>query len=167
MVHTLEFSNTILGDFYKLLKRTFFCIGVFFFQRNWFLQEFFSEMDEPISKISKDRDRKGFDTRRHEAFLANRISDIPEKTGWILNCRFPSLWIWYDYDFFTILLRIFWRKFFGVKFCNMTPKGQIWNMTRMGSYYIAYERKSHEDSKYIKIKNIVCNMTPISTKLVF
>ena len=141
--------------------------GVFFFQRNGFLQEFFSEMNEPISKISKDRDRKGFDTRRHEAFLANRISDIPEKTGWILNCRFPSLWIWYDSDFFTNLLRIFWRKFFGVKFCNMTPKGQIWNMTRMGSYYIAYERKSHEDSKYIKIKNIVCNMTPISTKLVF
>ena len=56
-------------------------IGVFFFQRNGFLQEFFSEMDEPISKISKDRDRKGFDTRRDEAFLANRISDIPEKTG--------------------------------------------------------------------------------------
>ena len=124
-------------------------------------------MDEPISKISKDRDRKGFDTRRHEAFLANRISDIPEKTGWILNCRFPSLWIWYDFDFFTILLRIFWRKFFGVKFCNMTPKGQIWNMTRIGSYYIAYEKTFFgEIGKKSKMKSIL-NNRQYKIKLIF
>ena len=42
----------------------------------------------------------------------------------------------------------------------MTPKGQNTKMTRMGSYYIAYERKFHEDFKNIKVIFFWCNMTP-------
>ena len=35
------------------------------------LHEFFSEIDELIFKISKDRDKKVFDTRRYKAFLVH------------------------------------------------------------------------------------------------
>jgi hypothetical protein len=45
----------------------------------------------------------------------------------------------------------FFSKYFRVKLCNMTPKGQITKMIRMRSYYIANERKFDDDSKSIKI----------------
>ena len=70
-------------------------------------------------------------------------------------------------DFTAIRSEIFQRIILGVKFCNMTPKDQIWNMTRMGSYYIAYGRKFYHDSEYIKIIFLLCNMTPLWPKQEF
>ena len=114
-----------------------------------------------ILKFSKDSQRKGFGIHSGDIFVVGRISGILEKTGEILNCRFLGNCICYEYDFFTIRLKNFRAKFFGVKFCNITQKGQIWNMSRMGSYYIAYERKFYEDSKCIKNIFLLCNMTPL------
>ena len=62
----------------KMHKACFFFSGTVFVIQ---LHEFFSEMDDRIFKIPNDSESEGFDTRRDEAFLANRISDIPEKTG--------------------------------------------------------------------------------------
>ena len=49
------------------------------------LHEFFSEMDDLIFKVPNDSESEGFDTRREEAFLANRISGIPEKLKKIIE----------------------------------------------------------------------------------
>jgi hypothetical protein len=87
-------KNTNNLIFTKYLREIFlkenpnlFCVPIkacFFFSGTVFvikLHEFFSEMDDRIFKISNDSESEGLDTRRDEAFLANRISDIPEKTG--------------------------------------------------------------------------------------
>ena len=120
-----------------------------------------------IFKISNVSQRKGFGIHPKNIFVACRISGIPKKTGQIVNCRFLGHCICYVYDFFTIRLQIYWEIFFEVKFCNMTPKRSIWKMTRMGSYSMSYGRKFYGDSENMKIIFFWCNMTPLSTKLVF
>ena len=48
---------------------------------------------------------------------------------------------------------VYWGNIFEVKFCNVTPKDKITMMTRMGSYFIEYGRKFHNNLK--RITNII------------
>jgi hypothetical protein len=128
---------------------------------------FFSEMARGILKISNVSQRKGFGIHPKNIFVARRISGIPGKTGQIVNCRFLGHCICYVYDFFTIRLQIFCEFFLRSNFVIWPQKGQIWKMTRMGSYYMSYGSKFYGDSENMKIIFFWCNMTPLSTKLVF
>jgi hypothetical protein len=63
------------------------------------------------------------------AFLAGRISGVPEKTVQSEIVGFSIT----RYDMSMIFL-------FGVKSCNMTPNSKITRNTRMESYYIGFWR---------------------------
>ena len=67
------------------------------------------------------------------------------------------IWVWF---FLPFSFKFFVKFFLRSNFVIWPQKGQIWKMTRMGSYYMSYGRKFYGDSENIKIIFFWCNMTP-------